>query len=194
MSRTGSRCSLLLCGNGPTKLHKMGRPRCPELVHIVLHFVTCVVCDVNMFGWVNFREDGKKRVENRRENWWEGCLDERERGREKWWGPAIFSLGPPQFNLSKIGRKWGRMCWTKLPFSLPWPTFCLFLLLSFRCFFVFFFFFFFFCLDKISSSLHNTYTLVLVLVFFFFFLDKILHSRHWFFLFVFICFFFLISF
>ena len=102
-------CSLLLCGNGPTKLHKMGRPRCPELVHIVLHFVTCVVCDANtMFGWVDFREDGKKRVENRRENRWEGYLDERGRGREKWWGPAIFSLGPPQFNLSKIGRKWGR--------------------------------------------------------------------------------------
>ena len=26
-----------------------------------------------MFGWVDLREDGKKRVENRRENGWEGC-------------------------------------------------------------------------------------------------------------------------
>ena len=122
-----------------------------------------------MFGWVDFREDGKKRVENRRENGWEGCLDERGRRREKWWGPAIFSLGPPQFNLSKMGRKWGRkgrrVCWTKLPFSLPWPIFCLFLLLSFRSFFVLFLFFFFFCLDKISSGLHNTFTLVLVFFF-----------------------------
>ena len=58
-----------------------------------------------MFGWVDFREDGKKRVENMRENGWEGCLDERGRGREKWWGLAIFSLGLPQFNLSKMGRK-----------------------------------------------------------------------------------------
>ena len=96
-----------------------------------------------MFGWVDFREDGKKkRVENMRENGWEGCLDERGRGREKWWGLAIFSLGPPQFNLSKMGRKWGRkggrVCWTKLPFFLPWPTFCLFLLLSFPNFFFFF--------------------------------------------------------
>ena len=75
-----------------------------------------------MFGWVDLREDGKKRVENRRENGWEGCLDERGRGREKWWGPAIFSLGPPQFNLSKMRRKWGRkegsVCWTKLPFFI----------------------------------------------------------------------------
>ena len=61
-----------------------------------------------MFGWVDFREDGKKRVKNRRENRWKGCLDERGRGREKWWGSAIFSLGLPQFNLSKMGRKWGR--------------------------------------------------------------------------------------
>ena len=56
-----------------------------------------------MFGWVDFREDGKKRVENKRENGWEGCLDERERGREKWWGPAIFSLGPH----NSISPKWG---------------------------------------------------------------------------------------
>ena len=36
-----------------------------------------------MFGWVDLREDGKKRVENKRENEWEGYLDERGRGREK---------------------------------------------------------------------------------------------------------------
>ena len=63
-----------------------------------------------MFGWVDFRKDGKKRVENRRENGWEGCFDEGGRGREKWWGPTIFSLGPPQFNLSKMGRKGERVC------------------------------------------------------------------------------------
>ena len=32
-------------------------------------------------------------------------MDERGRGREKWWGLVIFSLGPPQFNLSKMGEK-----------------------------------------------------------------------------------------
>ena len=78
-----------------------------------------------MFGWVDFREDEKKKkkkVESMRENKWEGCLVEKGRGREKWWGPAVFSLGPPKFNLSKMERKCkrkgGRVCCTKLPFSI----------------------------------------------------------------------------
>ena len=108
---------------------------------ILLIFWSLTLC---LDGWILGRME-KKRVENRRE-WMGRCLDERGRGREKWWGPTIFSLGPPQFNLSKMGRKGGRVCWTKLSFSLSWPTFCLFLLLSFRCLFVLFFvlvFFFF---------------------------------------------------
>ena len=36
-----------------------------------------------MFGWVDYREDGEKNVENMRENEWEGYLVERGRGREK---------------------------------------------------------------------------------------------------------------
>ena len=59
-----------------------------------------------MFGWMDFMEDEKKKkVENRRENEWEGCLVERGRRREKWWDPAVFSLGLPKFNLSKMERK-----------------------------------------------------------------------------------------
>ena len=47
----------------------------------------------------------------------------------------------------------------------------------------------FFCLDKISSCLHSTFTLVWFLKFFFY-VDKILHNTRWFFLFVFIYFLF----
>ena len=143
-----------------------------------------------MFGWVDFREDEKKRVENRRENEWEECLVERGRGREKWWDPIVFSLGPPQFNLSKMERKWGRkggrVSWTKLPFSIQWPTFCVFLNLSFRCGFFFFPWIEFLLVCTVCS---RWFGLVLV-----FFLDKILHSRRWFFLFVYIYIYILISF
>ena len=152
MKRADTKCHELVHGvvyyyveMGPQSYIKWADQGVPNLftLYYTLWLVLCVTLIPCSDGWILGRME-KKRVKNRRENWWEGCLDERERGREKWWGPAIFSLGPPQFNLSKIGRKWGRMCWTKLPFSLPWPTFCLFLLLSFRCFFVLFFFFFFF--------------------------------------------------
>ena len=84
-------------------------------------------------------------MEKRRENEWKWCLVERGRGREKWWGSAIFSLGPPQFNLSKMERKWERVSWTKLSFSNQWPTFCLSILLTFH------FFFFFLVWKKIST-------------------------------------------
>ena len=59
-----------------------------------------------MFGWVDFREDGKKIVESTRENEWEWCLVEKGSGREKWWSPAVFFPGSPKFNPSKMGRKW----------------------------------------------------------------------------------------
>ena len=136
---------------------------------ILLIFWSLTLC---LDGWILGRIEKKEWKIG--ENGWEGCLDERGRGREKWWGPTIFSLGPPQFNLSKMGRKGGRVCWTKLSFSLSWPTFCLFLLLSFSTFvfLLFIYLFIYFCLDKISSSLHNTSTLVWFV--FSFFLDKIL--------------------
>ena len=63
-------------------------------------------------------------------------------------------------NGEKMGEK--RSVLDKITLRPPMANF-----LSFT-FFSFFFFFFFFCLDKISSGLHNTFTLVLVLVFFFF--------------------------
>ena len=138
---------------------------------------------VCLVGW-NLRRMKKKRMENRREIEWEECLVEMGRGREKWWGPVVFSLGPPQFNLSKMERKWGRkggrVSWTKLPFSIQWPTF---------------FFFFFFCLDKISSSLHSMYTLVWFgFGFFFFWIKFCAVDVGSFCLFLSFCFFFLISF
>ena len=94
-----------------------------------------------MFGWVDFTEDGKKEWKigekiGEKGVWMRGGGGEKSGG-----GPAIFSLGPPQFNLSKMGRKWGRkggrVCWTKLPFFLPWPTFCLFLLFCLSLLFFF---------------------------------------------------------
>ena len=51
--------------------------------------------------------------ENRKENWGGGvevCLVGSEKEERKWWGPAVFSLGP-RINLLKLGRKhrrkWG---------------------------------------------------------------------------------------
>ena len=90
---------------------------------------------------------------------------ERGSGREKWWA-QFFSL---QSHQNLISPKWGEngrekeedVCWT-----------------------------FFFCLDKISSCLYSTFTLVWFLIFNFFYVDKNLHNTLWFFLFVFICFLF----
>ena len=58
-----------------------------------------------MFGLNDFGKDGKRWEENKRENSWEMCLVGRWRERENSWGPTIFSLGPPNYNLSKIERK-----------------------------------------------------------------------------------------
>ena len=80
-------------------------------------------------------------------------------------GSAVFSPVPPKFNLSKMGRKWERK---RGRYVLD----------------------IFFCLDKISSCLHSTFTLVWFLIFNFFYVDKNLHNTLWFFLFVFICFLF----
>lgn len=49
-----------------------------------------------MFGWDDFRDDGKMREENMRENGWE------RRGVKNRWGLAIFSLGAPNHNFSKM--------------------------------------------------------------------------------------------
>ena len=88
-------------------------------------------------------------------------------GGEKSGGTQLFSLWAHHNSISpKWRRKGGRVSWTKLPFSIQWPTFCIFINLSFRCFFFFFFF-----LDKISSGLHIMFMLVWFgFVFFFFFI------------------------
>ena len=113
-------------------------------------------------------------MENSRENEWEGCLVEKGSGREKWWSPTVFSLNPPKFNLSKIGRKWerkwGRYILEKIallhptanllsfstfclsPFFLAWIKFLLVCMVRLRWFgfgfgfgfFIFFLFFFVF--------------------------------------------------
>ena len=125
-----------------------------------------------MFGWVDFRKDRKKRMKNRRENKWEGCLVERGRG-EKSDGAQLFSFWVYQNSFfSKQGENWREkekdVYWTKLPFSIQQPIFCLFL----TCLSGFFFFY----LDKISSCLLSTFNLVwfwfwfCFVLFYFFFL------------------------
>ena len=61
-----------------------------------------------MFSWVDFREDGKKRLENRRENEWEGVWLKGE-GKRKVVGPTSF-LSPAPFKIQslQIGVKSGK--------------------------------------------------------------------------------------
>jgi len=53
-----------------------------------------------MFGWIDFGEDGKKKVRNMGENGWEGCLVGREKG-----GRELVrlrtTLHPPKLHLPK---------------------------------------------------------------------------------------------
>ena len=61
-----------------------------------------------MFGWSKNRKDGKWKRENMRDFRWKGCLVGVILEEKKWWGPPIFSHGPPFFSLLKLDRKWGR--------------------------------------------------------------------------------------
>ena len=58
-----------------------------------------------MFSWMDFRGYGKKW----REKWMKNdsfvCLVRRERGRENWWGPCVFSPTPPKHQ-KVISPKW----------------------------------------------------------------------------------------
>ena len=47
---------------------------------------------------------------NRRDFGLEGCLVGVILEERKWWGPTVFSLGPPFFN-PQIGEKMGRSGW-----------------------------------------------------------------------------------
>ena len=94
-----------------------------------------------MFGRVNFREDGEKKVEKMKienflKSFWLGGRVEK-----MWWCLGVFSPNPPICFLSKIERK-ERVCdlldgQKYLFFFFSSGTLCLFL-------FLFFFFFFFF--------------------------------------------------
>ena len=63
---------------------------------------------IGMFGWVDFKEDGKKIRENGRENIFGGFLVGGRRGKKNLWGSGIFSPSPPKCFLPKMGRKLGR--------------------------------------------------------------------------------------
>ena len=55
-----------------------------------------------MFGWVDFREDGKVWRENRRKNEKGCCLVRREGEENFWWGPGIFHPA----HLKLVSPKW----------------------------------------------------------------------------------------
>ena len=57
-----------------------------------------------MFGWDDFREDGKNIMENMRENEWEGCLVERE-GERKIVGSGCFLPRPTKTQSSENDKK-----------------------------------------------------------------------------------------
>ena len=50
-----------------------------------------------MFGWVDFREDGKKK------NFGE-CLVEGKGGKKNWWGSGVYSPDKPKCFHPKFGR------------------------------------------------------------------------------------------
>ena len=58
-----------------------------------------------MFSINDFKEEGKNRIENKRENGHEWCLVERGEWERNWWAPAIFPPGPPKLSLSNLERK-----------------------------------------------------------------------------------------
>ena len=70
------------------------------------------------------------------------CLVERERGREKWWGPQVFSPPPSKYNISKLERK------------LEWKVEKIFgqNCSHLRFWFFFFFFFFYFSFLTLACS------------------------------------------
>ena len=59
-----------------------------------------------MFVWKDFKEDEKFRREKGEITFLE-LFDWEGEGKKKWWGLSVFSLGPPQYFLSKMGKKLG---------------------------------------------------------------------------------------
>ena len=57
---------------------------------------------------------GRTEKKKERKYCWERCLVGRERGREFWWGPGVFSPGPPKHYLPKLERKLCKTFWTKM--------------------------------------------------------------------------------
>ena len=60
-----------------------------------------------MFGWVDFKEDGKEKKKWKIEEKMSGKGIWLRGGGEKenWWDPAFFSPDAPKFNISKTERK-----------------------------------------------------------------------------------------
>ena len=72
-----------------------------------------------MFGWEDFRKDGKKREWKIGEKMSGNGVWLKRGGREKSGGTQLFSLWAHQNSISpKWREKEDNACWTKLPFSI----------------------------------------------------------------------------
>ena len=107
------------------------------------------------------------------ENYIFHCLVERRRGREKWWGPKVFSPPPSKYNLSKLEWK-VRKIFGQI--KLPPP------LLTFLAFFISLIFFLYLLTCLVSSFSFSfflsLFTNVLGLFFFFFSSLSLIFSGH----------------
>ena len=110
------------------------------------------------------------------------CLVGRQRERENWWGLTISSLGPPNYNLSKIERKQERKLLCILKDYLVFGD-----LLIVPPFFFFLFSFF-------SSPLHLLPLFTLDFIYFLFFSQLLLSFLRFYLLLFFLCFFYLLAF
>ena len=93
------------------------------------------------------------------------CLIGREKGREIWWSPSVFSPSPPKYILPKLGRNQERKWKHKSHWRFDQKYLCNNILLS--SFTIRFFFFFFFSLGFYFSS---------IMVFLFLFIHSFLSS------------------
>ena len=115
-----------------------------------------------MFGWMDFREDGRKRE---RKNIFGRYWLKGEEGKN-WWGLGIFSLGPPKCFPPKMGKKLDGK--RKLLELMKMPCIGFVPPIASASFFLFFFFPFDFCLCYTTICLflfHSFFSSSLVFVF-----------------------------
>ena len=105
-----------------------------------------------VFGWGDFRENGKWKREKWRENDIFGCLVEGGKEERFWWGPQVFSPPPSKYNLSKLERNLEWKVGKYLDKTAP---------TSFNVFGIFFFFTFPFSANAGFLFLFFFYSLVL---------------------------------